>query len=102
MVSELEVLRRAVGSELFTQVTALRGSCSSVEELALRGSYMTVAGSNKLDGLWFETWSRPFRRGVVDYCSLVVWQVGSFGGLAESSVCNSMLCGGLPTPWMDF
>jgi hypothetical protein len=63
---------------------------------------VTVAGGSRLDGLWFETWSRSFRPGVVDYCSLVVWQVGSFGGLAESSVHNSMLCGGLPTLWMDF
>jgi hypothetical protein len=38
----------------------------------------------------------------VDYCSFVVWQVGSFVGLAESSFHNNMLCGGLPTPWMDF
>jgi hypothetical protein len=42
-------------------VTTLRGSCSSVEELALRGSYSVVAGGNRLDGLWFETWSRLFR-----------------------------------------
>jgi hypothetical protein len=33
------VLRRAVGSEIFTQVIAFRGSCNSVEELALRESY---------------------------------------------------------------
>jgi hypothetical protein len=45
---------------------------------------VTVAGGNKLDGLWFETWSRLSRRGVVDYCSSVVWQVGSSGGLVES------------------
>jgi hypothetical protein len=38
MVSELEVLRRAVGFEIFTQETTLGGSCSSVEKLALRGS----------------------------------------------------------------
>jgi hypothetical protein len=62
---------------------------------------MTVVGGNKLDGLWFETWSRPSRRGVVGYCNLVVWQVGSFGGLAESPDHNSMLCGRLPTLWMD-
>jgi hypothetical protein len=28
-----------------------------------------------LDGLCFETWSILSRRGVVDYCSLVAWQV---------------------------
>jgi hypothetical protein len=27
---------------------------------------VTIAGGNKLDGLWFETWSRIFRHGVVD------------------------------------
>ena len=63
---------------------------------------MTVAGGGRLDGLWFETWSRPFRRGVVDYCSLVVWQVESFGGLAKSPDHSSMLCARLPTLWMDF
>jgi hypothetical protein len=62
---------------------------------------MTVAGSSRLDGLCFETWSRPSRQGVVDYCSSVVWQVGSFGGLAESLDHSSMLCG-FPTLWMDF
>ena len=63
---------------------------------------MTIASSNRLDGLWVETWSRPFRQGVVDYCSLVVWQDGSSGGLAESPDHNSMLCGRLPTLLMDF
>jgi hypothetical protein len=29
---------------------------------------MTVAGGNRIDGLWFETWSRPFIRGVVNIC----------------------------------
>jgi hypothetical protein len=63
---------------------------------------VTIAGSNRLDGLWVETWNRPFRRGVVDYCSLVVWQVGSSGGLIESPDHNNILCGRLPTPRMDF
>jgi hypothetical protein len=43
-----------------------------------------VAGNSRLDGLWFETWSISFRRGVVDYCILVVWQVGSFGEELDS------------------
>ena len=34
-----------------------------------------------------------FRQGVMDYFILVVWQVGSFGGLAESSFHSSMLSG---------
>jgi hypothetical protein len=34
----------------------------------------------------------------VDYCSSVVWQVGSFGGLVESSDHNSMLCGRVSNP----
>jgi hypothetical protein len=63
---------------------------------------VTVAGGNRLDGLWFETWSRLSRQGVVDYCISVVWQVGSSGGLAESPDHNSMLCGRFPTLWMDF
>ena len=48
------------------------------------------------------TWSIPFKQGVVDYCSLVVWRIGGFGGLVESSIHNRVLCGGLPTPRMDF
>jgi hypothetical protein len=51
-----------------------------------------------LDGIWFETWTRPFIQGVLDYSNLVVWHVKSFGGLVENSVHNNMLCGGLPTP----
>jgi hypothetical protein len=61
-----------------------------------------VAGGNRLNGLWFETWSRSFRKGVVGYCSSIVWQVGSFGGLEKILVCKNMLCGGLPTLRVDF
>jgi hypothetical protein len=63
---------------------------------------VSVAGGNMIDGPWFETWSRHFIQGVVGYCNSTVWQVGSFGGLAESLVRNSMLFGGLQTPWMEF
>jgi hypothetical protein len=61
-----------------------------------------VVGGNRLDGLRFETWSRPSIRGVVDYCSSVVWQVGSYSGLAESLDHNNMLCARFPTLWRDF
>jgi hypothetical protein len=54
---------------------------------------MIVVGGNMLDGLWFETWRKLYRRGFLDYCSSVVWQVGSFGGLVESPNHNNMLCG---------
>jgi hypothetical protein len=43
-----------------------------------------VVGGNRLDGLWFETWSRFSIRGFVDYCISMVWHVGSFSGLSES------------------
>ena len=72
-------------------MTDLRGSCSSVEELSLRWNYSVVSSGSRLDGLWFETWSRPSRRRVVEYCSLVVWQVGSFGGLVVSLGNNNLL-----------
>jgi hypothetical protein len=61
-----------------------------------------VASGNKLDGLWFETWSRLSIQGIVNYCSSVVWQVGSSGGLVESLDHSSMLCGRLSTLWLDF
>jgi hypothetical protein len=60
-----------------------------------------VAGGNMLDDLWFETWRKPSRHIIVDYCSSVVWQDGSSGRL-KSPGHNNMLCGGLPTQWMDF
>jgi hypothetical protein len=63
---------------------------------------VTVAGGNMLDGLCFETWIRPSRRGFVDYCSSMVWQVGSVGGLVDITYHNSMLCGRFPTLYMDF
>jgi hypothetical protein len=63
---------------------------------------MKVVGRNMLDRLWFDTWRRLSRREVVDYCSSVVWCVGSSGGLAESPDHNTMLCGRFPTLWMDF
>jgi hypothetical protein len=46
----------------------------------------------------------PFKQVFVDYCNLVVWHIGSLGGLAlaESSVHSSMLWGGFPTLWMEF
>jgi hypothetical protein len=49
-----------------------------------------------------KTWIILFIQGVVDYCILVVWKVGSFGGLTESSIHSSMLTGRFPTPWMEF
>jgi hypothetical protein len=63
---------------------------------------VTFGGGNRLDGVWFETWSRLSRRGVFDYSSSVVWWVGSSGGLAESPDQNNMLCGIFPTLWMEF
>jgi hypothetical protein len=49
-----------------------------------------------------KTWIILFREGFMDYCILVVWQVGNFGGLVESSFHSSMLSGRFPTLWMDF
>jgi hypothetical protein len=63
---------------------------------------MMVVGGERLHGLYFETWSRLSRRGVVSYCSLVVWHAGSFGGLVERPNHISMLCCIFPTLWMDF
>jgi hypothetical protein len=57
---------------------------------------VTVAGGNRLDDLWFETWSKLSKQGVVNYCSLVVWQDGSSGGLVKSLDHRNMLCGKLP------
>jgi hypothetical protein len=61
---------------------------------------VTIADENSVE----KTWSKPLKQAVVDYCNLVVWHVGSLGGLAESSVHSSMLWGGggFPTLWMDF
>jgi hypothetical protein len=47
---------------------------------------MIVVGGNKLDGLWFETWSRPSIQGVLDYCISMVWKDGSSGGLVENPI----------------
>jgi hypothetical protein len=63
---------------------------------------MMVLGGKWLDGLWFETWRRLYRQGVVDYCISVVWQFGSFGRLEESLDLSSMLCGIFTTLWMNF
>jgi hypothetical protein len=63
---------------------------------------MEVVGGNTLDGLSFETWRKLSRQGVVDYCISVVWQVGSFDGLVESTYRSNMLCGGFPTLQMEF
>jgi hypothetical protein len=49
-----------------------------------------------------KTWIILFRQGVMDYYILVVWQVGSFGGLTERSFHSSMLSDMFPTLWMDF
>jgi hypothetical protein len=58
-----------------------------------------VARGDRLDDLWFETWSTPFERGVVYYFNSMVWQVGIFGGLAESLDHESRVAGFQSRGW---
>jgi hypothetical protein len=70
--------------------------------ITLRGSYIEDCRWKHVRWSLVETWSRLSGQGIVGYCNSMVWLVWSSGGLVESLDHNNMLCGRLPTPWLDF